>query len=449
MQEITLTVVDNGKRQHVLPENSYFSAMPNMALQRTKLDEGYYIASANDPFVPWGNDNRQPTQIRQKLEKVPLAMSAIDKLVKMMYGDGIVYYMEEDLKNGTNVKRAYVQEVETFLRNNQIGMKWFVSQCWDYRLYANTFTELILSDNGERVVEMYHRPAEHMRLARQNQKNLKVEYAIYSALFPQNTMPNTDDTKKVPLYRWDEHDAFFEWLKGKKFIYHSYLPSPGMTYYANPPWIGLFQECGWLEVAANVPQIVSAMQNNQITLKYQIKISIEYFRRRNTKWDEYTDVQRDDLIRKKITDIDTYLAGGQNAYKSWADVFEEDPITHELVGDIKIIPVDDKTKSGTWVPDSNAADAQIVQSLGLHPSQVGLAPEGGKMGAGSGSDQRESFNTQIGLNNLEQEIILEPLNLVSRINKWGVKFAIAHTSHTTTNVQESGLIPSSSTTQIQ
>ena len=117
--------------------------------------------------------------------------------------------------------------------------------------------------------------------------------------------------------------------------------------------------------------------------------------------------------------------------------------------------MDDKIKSNAWVPSSEKADAQIVQGLGLHPSQVGLATEGGKMGSGSGSDQRESYNTGITLNTIEQEIVLEPLNWIAAFNaqtdpkNWDITFFIDHTIHTTTNVQESGLVPSPTTTVVE
>ncbi|MGL6148977.1 MAG: hypothetical protein ACRC1V_11020, partial [Plesiomonas sp.] len=376
---------------------------------------------------------------------VPLAMSAIDKLVKMMYGDGIIYYSEEEFAQTGTARKLFLPEVEQFLRKNRITAAWFIQQCWDYRLYANTFSEMMLDKDGKKIVELCHKSAEHCRLSKQNPSNFKIEYMRYSAQFSTLKYPNDTDIKSIPLYRWYEEERFFEWLRGAKFAWHTCLPTPGQLHYARPPWIGLFKECGWLDVASNVPKIVSAMQNNQISIKYQIKISIEYFRSRNPDWDSYTDQQREEKIDAAIDRINSYLTGPENQFKTWSDVYQEDPITHQLFGDIQILPIDDKTKTGTWVPDSNAADAQIVQSLGLHPSQVGLSPEGGKMGAGSGSDQRESFNTQIGLNTMEQDLILEPLNFISRFNGWGVRFMIAHTHHTTTNVKENGLIPSQST----
>ena len=140
-------------------------------------------------------------------------------------------------------------------------------------------------------------------------------------------------------------------------------------------------------------------------------------------------------------------------------VFREDQMSRQSRGKIEIIAIDDKVKKDGWVPSSNAADAQIAQGMGLHPSQLGLAPEGGKMGAGSGSDQRESYNTVITTNTIDQQILLEPLNWAAQYNarrggdqivdpEWDVTFYIDHTMHTTINNQESGLQPAEGSLQI-
>jgi hypothetical protein len=139
---------------------------------------------------------------------------------------------------------------------------------------------------------------------------------------------------------------------------------------------------------------------------------------------------------------------------SVATVFKQNEISGAPIGKIEIISIDDKLKKDAWVPTSEIADAQIVQGFGVHPSQVGLAPQGGKMGAGSGSDQRETYNLGISLNNIEQQQILEPLNWLARYNArynadWDVTFFIDHTHHTTTNDQESGLKPSETTLEIK
>lgn len=205
-----------------------------------------------------------------------------------------------------------------------------------------------------------------------------------------------------------------------------------------------------MDVSASVPEVVQSMMKNQVRLKYQILIPESYFKIRHQDWENgYTDEKRRQIIEAFTKKLNEQLSGTTNAYQSITTVFKQDEFGKEAFGKIEIIAIDDKIKKDSWVPSSAAADAQIVQGLGLHPSQIGLASEGGKMGAGSGSDQRESFNTAITTNTIDQDIILEPLNFVADFNRWDVTFMVDHTYHTTTNNQESGLQHSNTTTQME
>jgi len=132
-------------------------------------------------------------------------------------------------------------------------------------------------------------------------------------------------------------------------------------------------------------------------------------------------------------------------YTSILTVFHFDELKNQALGKIEIIAIDDKVKSDSWVPGAERANFEIVQGLGAHPTDFGLSRENGAMGSGSGSDKREVYNTGISLNTVEQQCLLAPLNFISRYNRWGVRFLIDHTSHTTSNLNESGLVPSKNT----
>jgi len=435
--------IEGGKAKVTYPEAA-FSRPGEAALPVKQITLADFPDSEDSGWrwAPWGRDDMRPTRLRQQIEAVPMAGAALDKLVKMMYGNGIVYVKKSDLAKGdTDVPRAYDPRVEAFMQRNRINTMWYLAQCWDYRYYVLSFTEYALNNAGDEIVGMYHKAAEHCRFSRQDEKDFKIKFVGYSPRFAE-APPSQDKIIWMPLYRWDEHDEFFQKLKGRRFAAVSYLPMPGMLYYPKAPWIGLFKEKGWLKVSADVPNIVNAMQQNQIALKYIINVSVEYFRIRHRDWDMYTAEQQEAEFKAFSTKIETHLSGTDNVFKSITVMFEEDPITGNRRGLVEVVAVDDKTKVGTWVPSSATADAQIVQGFGLHPSQVGLSQDGGSMGAGSGSDQRESFNTAIGLNTPEQHIILEQLNFVFDYNGWPYRALIDHTTHTTTNAQESGLQPS-------
>lgn len=397
----------------------------------------------------WGDDDKLPTKMRELVEQVDIAGATLDKKIKMMAGNGLVYYKTKDMANGPNVERAWLPEVEDWMEENRTQTEWFPAQCGDFCLPYNCFSEMILSRDRSKVTGLYHRAAEHSRLSKANAAN-EVDYLLYSYHFPFGTAQSDQSRVATPLYKWYDRQAFLEGLRGRKFGWHTRMHTPGMIYYARAWWLGLFKTDGWMNVSADVPRIVRAMQKNQIALKYIIAIPESYFElRHGDKWMGYTPDEKQTIIQKKVDEINEYLTGVDNVFKSISYVFKEHEVTGNPIGKIEVLAVDDKAKEGTWIPDSYTADAHIVQGFGMDPSQIGLAPEGGKMGAGSGSDKRESYNLMVTLNTLDQRLVLEPLNWISRYNGWGVTFMVDHTTHTTTNNVENGLVPSQQTTQVQ
>ena len=404
-------------------------------------------------WAPWGKGDCLPTNIRRKIKKVPLAGQVLKKLVSMMYGNGIAYYRNSDLEEGNVAKRARVNTVEKWLKRNRVNTYFLPAQILDYSQFLICFSEMTLSKDRKTIARIYHKTAPHCRLSVQDEKSLDIEELLYSPDFGVQQYPNGDRIKSIPLFNWDKQEEFMERLgkrRGKKFAWRSYFETTGMTYYPSPFWEGLFREDGWMDVSASVPEIVHAMAKNQIRIAYLINIPESYFEIRHPEWHSFTAKKRQEIIDELIDKIESELTDTKNAFKSISSVFRESAMQGQGRGKIEIIAMDDKIKRDSWVPSSNAADAQIAQSLGLHPSQIGLAPEGGKMGAGSGSDQRESFNSTISTNTIDQQILLQQLQYIADYNAmeggdkivnqdWDITFYIDHTYHTTTNDQEDGM----------
>lgn len=460
-KHITIDVVqENGRYRAALPEVKVFATNTTGGPRtdsRPKHNPGSLPREATQGFrwAPWGVNDCLPSDIRRKIEKVPIAGRVVQKKAQMLYGNGLAYYRNKDLQeNPSEVRRAYVPTVEKFLRTNKIATKWLVPQIGDYCYLINAFSEFILSMDKTMITGIYHKTGEFCRLSEQNERNNNIEYIYYSPDFALGYPPPDSRIRKIRLLPWYDQDRFLQSIPGFKFAYHTKYEMPGYIYYPKPFWVGLYRENGWMDAAAAVPEIVNSMMRNQVQLKYQIVIPESYFEIRHSEWFQYTDEQKEDIIDELITKINNSLSGTTNAFQSITTVTRSEVGTGEAMGRIEIIALDDKIKKDSWVPSSNAADHQITVGHGLHPSLVGLANEGGKMGAGSGSDTRENFNSEITVNTIEQDIILEPLNFVAEYNAkadpdWDVTFFIDHTFHTTTNNQETGIVPSDTTRQIQ
>ena len=411
-------------------------------------------------WAPWGERDCLPSDVRCKIMQAPMASSAVYKLTKMMYGNGLAYVRNSELMAAADEKRpasrAYIPEVEQWLKNNRSLTKHLMPQMLDFRSLVNCFSEFVLNRRGDQITNLYHKPAEFCRLSKQNESTLDIEWLYYSNYFGNHT-PSNDRIKKIHLLPWfGTFDYIDQRIKRnvRKFAWHSRLETPGIKYYARAPWLGLFRENGWIDNSIAVPEILNSMMRNQIVIMYQINIPLSYFTIRHQDWNTYDDDKRNAIIDAFITKINTSLSDTKDLYKSIATIYQEDDTNHNPIGKIEIIAIDEKVKKDAWIPTSDTVDAQVVQGFGLHPSQLGLGTKNGGMGAGSGSDQREGYNTEITINTLEQDIVLEPYNFAARFNartnsNWDITFFIDHTHHTTTNNQESGLQPSATTTVIE
>jgi hypothetical protein len=93
---------------------------------------------------------------------------------------------------------------------------------------------------------------------------------------------------------------------------------------------------------------------------------------------------------------------------------------------IQISPIKDETKQGELLPDSAAANFEILFSIGMSPALIGMNVLGGGSyggGAGSGSDIREAAMVQIMIQSFERQSLVRKLSLASRINGWSARHA--------------------------
>lgn len=376
-------------------------------------------------YANWGDDNLEPQRILEKLEKSTIALSTIYRLIQLIYGQGIVYYKPEyDDEGNLIVKPLKIPEIERFLKRNKVKTRYLVSRIMDFRFFNNMFSEFILSRDKQKIARVLHKETSFSRLAKQDEKKLRIPFVGYSAAWE---LGREDYIAKIPLA--DEYDPLW-WienkLKGFKFSTWSYFPFPGKIYYKPSYAQGLFREDGWLDVANDIPEIIRAMHKNQIKFRYHIKIPYEYWTMMYKDWMNYSDAKRKELMSKKFEEMDEYLKGKENSAKTFISHFGTSPMTGKPLPGWEIIAIDDKFKEDAYIPNSKAADSQITQTLGLDSSLAGHQTEGGKLGAGSGSDKRVGIVNMITLNTIEQNIILEDLDLISEFNRWDVEWCFKH-----------------------
>ena len=107
---------------------------------------------------------------------------------------------------------------------------------------------------------------------------------------------------------------------------------------------------------------------------------------------------------------------------------------------VTITAIDDKLKDGSYLPEAEAANSEVLFALGVDPSLIGAGIPGGKLGAGSGSDKREAFTILSALFKTNRETTLEVYDFIAQYNGWdtSIRAAFENTILTTLDANPTG-----------
>lgn len=390
-------------------------------------------------YINWGETNDWPKLARIKLEKSTSGMPLVNQIVEIVFGRGFTYWIESVDDEGKIVRSfKKIDEIDNFFEENDI--EYFLAQrLMDLYISGNIFCEVILRNDLKQIVNLNHLEAEFCRFgAIKDGEQLSKIY--YSGLWPAN--PKGEATKPLDFLPRNVRNRkhIQEKFRKKKFVIQSHLPSPGRTVYAFPPHGGLFRDKGWLDYGNSVPEIMNSINDNAWNIKYHIEIPFDYWERVNKNWDNLDDKARKKFIDDQITLMKDWLSGKNNAGKSF--------ITHFAVGiDQKPIPglkfntMEDKIKKDDYLTSVQESDIQIARAYGVDSSLANIQPQGGKMGAGSGSDKRTGFENMVNTTYVDVMVVTEPIKLAAQYNEWpkGLKFGFIHDIPTTLNEDKSGV----------
>lgn len=374
-------------------------------------------------WQPWGADDMLPARLFLRYLEVPSFIQAFYRLCQMLYGQGVQLVDKKAYFEG-KLKPVYHAEAEAWMLENRIRTKYLPMQFFQYKLFANTFSQIDLTADKLKVAALYHLDGWKVRFAHQNPQTWKIEWLFHSGRFSTGEQPLDKELTKIPVFRWYEKTKFFAWLKGKTFAWHTCFETPGQVYYATPLHIKLLEKDSFLTVSKNVPKIISALQNNQVSIKYQIIVSMRYYQLMYKDWATYSETKQQQTIDDHILEIEKALTGPAAQGKTIFSFASE--INGVKEGLIEIKAIDDKLKRDSWIPDSAVSDAQLWNTIGFDGSQINSANFQAGINRGAGSDKKAGFNIGIETNTMEQDMVLEPLNWCLARNGWNV---IAVTRH--------------------
>jgi hypothetical protein len=345
-------------------------------------------------IVQWGSDNLYPQNFyNKKFLKNGAAVGGISILKSTHHGNGFqLYKEEEDETTGDTIIRNQIlskyPEIKLFVRENKLSKYWF-EKITVQSLFQIAFTEHVLSANQDKIIRVKRQKAAHCRFAKMD-KDGKIPFVLI------NTDWSTASKEySVPIAFMDGDmtaTEIKEYCKAKKiynFITATYYPLVDENYYPKADWHAV-DRSGWMDVANSVPELKQALFENQMHFKYIVYISDLYFESfYKEEWDDF-DADKRQLMREQLaTAIDEHMSGNKASGRSLIS-----PILEEggkFVEGIRVEPIDNKLKDGSYLPDASAANSEILFAIGVNPAIIGAGTPGGSNLGGSGSNIREAY----------------------------------------------------------
>lgn len=377
-------------------------------------------------IASWGKSNDYPQQVLKEVKKNGAAASSLRFLRKAHYGNGMVLFRNEVSETGKKIIKIVpvteLQEINAFFKKSQMPRFWKETIA-DLEWFSIAFPEYILSNNFATINRVKRQKTAWCRFEMMNEENGLVEHVYISEKFGKGSSVDVSSefVEKIPLidsyWSADEVREYCKVNKITKFIRPVFYPLIDEAYYPESEWHAVLKS-GWLDVANSVPALKKALFANQMTIKNLIEIDEEYYK--NIYAEEWAKKKIEERIkiRQELVDaINAGLVGNEKAGKS-IQAMKYTNSKGDQVSAITITPIDDKLKDGSYLPEAEAANSEVLFSLGVDPSLIGAGIPGGKLGAGSGSDKNAAFNILCALYKTNRETTLEIFEFIQDYNKY-------------------------------
>jgi hypothetical protein len=409
-------------------------------------------------IVPWGENNQFPQFIIDELKACGIAIFGLGTKARSLYGGGLLYGTRNAEGVFTQSVKGQWPEVDKFWKDNNKLTRFYSEFFTDWVYYANCFPELLLSLDGKKINKLAHQESTDCRIVAKGSAIAKIAISKYWSN-PNKILPNLEKDSvnnsfkkpKVNLNSLDKKYVSFVnaidmynplestqelAIKGhRNLILPVNYPSPGKTFYQLSEWDAT-RHAGWINIASNIPSLAKAYYENAFHIKYHIEIPEDYFVKKvgEEKWIEMDAEAKKKVKQSLLETMTEFLAGSENAWKSFVSYFDINKITGEAIPSIKISVIENKNSVEKDLLNSGTANREILIAMGINPNMIGAGQSGGGYSSNQGgSNIREGKLVMDANLALDRELALEPLYLIKQFNQWpdDVEFAFKDTILTT------------------
>lgn len=371
----------------------------------------------------WGPNNDYPQKLLGNLRLNGAGLSGLKVLAKTHYGSGFVLAKETfDNDKRVILPQSIKQypEINDFWKRNQMKRFWRET-IKDLEYWSLAFPEFILSNDFKKINRVKRQQTANTRFSIMNEVTGYIEKIYLSAKWIDGVDIASKYVSEIPVVDsyWSAAEVkdYCKQNKIRNFVRPVFYPLINESYYPKTEWHAV-NDNGWFSIANSIPKFKEAIFKNQINIKYHIEVHEQYFERKyKDDWETFDAEKRNKIRNDFVDEVDAALRDPTKAGGSIMSIMYKDDAGNTVSG-IKITTIDDKYKEGSYLPEASAANSEILFALGVDPSLIGAGIPGGKLGAGSGSDKRESFLILSALTKTNRETTLEIFEFIQEYNGW-------------------------------
>ena len=340
-------------------------------------------------------------------------------------------------------------QVQDFLDRNNIAQTW-LSLVLDQELFGISFPELLLNEqavdkNGKvieetknwfpHVVGIAHRSCHTTRMERMDDYG-KINFVYCSNRWldkyfvdqgaETNAPVNAVPALHVPSPLEDLEDKVRTARQKNvavskrptRFVLPTVYPTAGRPYYPTPAWYSIFGGDIYEYITTIFSDRLSRKRNSNVIGRV-IYLNNDYMQQLFIAAKAQSDAKKQGEIRDKLyTQINQWLANRNNAGQSLLafTFMGTDQKEHKS---FEIVEIESNSKDAVSANEKETAELSSVvfMALGLDARLLGSSPLS-LVGSNGGTDIRERFLLRQILKSPQINIMLKPLEVLSRFNQW-------------------------------
>jgi len=339
-------------------------------------------------------------------------------------------------------------QVQEFLDRNNLAQTW-LSLVLDQELFGISFPELLLNqhqldDEGKevstsvwlpKVTGIAHRSCHTTRMERMDDYG-KINFVYCSNRWldkyfieqgaennaPVNAVPSLNISSPLSDLEDKVREARLKNVslenRPTHFVLPSVYPTAGRPYYPTPAWYSIFGGDIYEYITTIFSDRLSRKRNSNVIGRV-IYLNNDYMQQLFIQAKAQSDAKKQSEIRDKLyTQINQWLANRNNAGQSLlAFTFTgNDQKEHKS---FEIVEIEANSKDAVAANEKETAELSSVvfMALGLDARLLGSSPLS-LVGSNGGTDIRERFLLRQILKSPQLNIMLKPLEVLSRFNQW-------------------------------